>query len=70
MKNKLDLNCRKLYNLTEQPGNLIPLDRGKDVPYFDEMVDIVFGGVDFDDPTTNMRRCHALTITKPTLRGY
>ena len=33
MKNKLNLNYEKLENLTEQPGYLIPLDRGKGVPY-------------------------------------
>ena len=27
-------------------------------------------GVDFDDPTTNMRRCRALAIAKPTSEGY
>ena len=26
-------------------------------------------GVDFDDPTTNMRRRHALAIAKPTSKG-
>ena len=70
MKNKLDLNYDKLENLTEQPGNLIPLDRGKCVSSFDEMVAIVFGGVDFDDPTTNVRGRRALAIAKPTPRGY
>ena len=70
MKNRLDLNYEKLENLTEQPGNLIPLDRGKGVPSFDEMVAIVFGGVDFDDPTTNVGGCCTLVITKPTPRGY
>ena len=54
MKNKLDLNYKKLEKLTEQPGNLIPLDIGKGVPSFDEMVAIVFEEVDFDDPTTNV----------------
>ncbi len=38
MKNILDLNYEKQENLTEQPGNLIPLDRGKGVMYFNEMV--------------------------------
>ena len=70
MKNRLDLNYEKLENLTEQPGNLIPLDRGNSVPYFDEMVIIIFGGVDFDDPTTNVQRHRTLAIAKPTLRGY
>ena len=44
MKSKLDLNYEKLENLTEQPENLIPLDRGKGVLSFDEMVAIVFCG--------------------------
>ena len=34
MKNRLDLNYEKLENLTEQPGNLIPLNRGEGVPMF------------------------------------
>ena len=70
MKNRLHLNYEKLENLTEQPGNLIPLDRGKGVSSFDEMVAVVFGGVDFDDPTTNARGHRALAIAKPTPRGY
>ena len=41
MKNRLGLNYERLENLTEQPGNMIPLDRGKGVPSFDEMVIIV-----------------------------
>ena len=41
MKNRLDLDYEKLQTLIEQPGNLIPLDRGKCVPSFDEMVAIV-----------------------------
>ena len=49
MKNGLDLNYEKLENHTEQPGNLMPLYGGKGVPSFDEMVAIVFRGVDFDD---------------------
>ena len=49
---------------------LIPLDRGKGVPSFDEMVTIVFEEVDFDDPTMNVRGRRALAIAKPTLRGY
>ena len=55
MKNKLDLNYEKLENLTEQPGNPIPLDIGQGVPSFDEMMDIALVEVDFDDPTTNVR---------------
>ena len=70
MKNRLDLNYEKLWNLNEQPGNLIPLDRGKCVPSFDEMMDIDLVEVDFDDPTTNVRGRRALVIAKPTLRGY
>ena len=35
-----------------------------------EMVAIVLDGVDFDDPTTNMRGRRALGIAKPTPRGY
>ena len=70
MKNKLDLNYEKLENLTEQPENLIPLDRGKGVPSFNEMVAIVLVEVDFDDPTTNVRGRHALAIAKLTPRGY
>ena len=61
---------RKTVNLTEQPGNLIPLDRGKGVPSFDEMMDIALVEVDFDDPTTNVRGRRALAIAKPTPRGY
>ena len=49
---------------------LIPLDRGKGVPSFNEMVAIVLDEVDFDDPTTNVRGHRALAIAKPTLRGY
>ena len=70
MKNRLDLNYEKLENLTEQPGNLIPLDRGKGVPSSGEMVAIVLEEVDFDDPTTNVRGRRALAIAKPTPRGY
>ena len=70
MKNILDLIYEKLENLTEQPGNLIPLDRGKGVSSFDEMVAIVLEEVDFDDPTTNVRGHRALAIAKPTPRGY
>ena len=70
MKNRLDLNYEKLENLTEQPGNLIPLDKGKGVPSFNEMVIIIFGGVDFDDPTMNVRGHSAFAIAKPTPRGY
>ena len=66
MKNKLDLNYEKLQNLTEQPGNLIPLDRGQGVPSFDEMMDIALVEVDSDDPTTNVRGRRALAIAKPT----
>ena len=67
---RCDLNYENLENRTEQPGNLIPLDRGKGAPSFDEMVAIVVGGVDFDDPTTNMRGRRALAIAKQTPRGY
>ena len=70
MKNRLDLNYEKLLNLTEQPGNLIPLDRGKGVPSLDEMVAILLVEADFDDPTTNMRGRRALANAKPTPRGY
>ena len=70
MKNILDLIYEKLENLTEQPVNLIPLDRGKGVPSFDEMMDIALVEVDFDDPTTNVRGRRALAIAKPTPRGY
>src|ERR1044071_7466277 len=34
MKNRTNLDYEKLVNLTEQPGNLIPLDRGEGVPMF------------------------------------
>ena len=70
MKNRLNPNYKKLYNLTEQPKNLIPLDRGKGVPSFDEMVAIVLEEVDFDDTTTNVRGRRALAIAKPTPRDY
>ena len=70
MKNRLGPNYERLENLTEQPGNMIPLDRCKCIPSFNVMVIIVFGGVDFDNPTTNMRGRSALAITKPTPRGY
>ena len=33
----------------------MPLDRGKGVPSFDEMMDIALVAVDFDDPTTDVR---------------
>ena len=49
-------------------GNIV--DRDKGVPSFDEMVAIVLGRVDFDDPTTNMRGRRALAIAKQTPRGY
>ena len=49
---------------------MIPLDRGKGVPSFDEMVAIVLEEVNFDDPTTSMRGRRALAIAKPTPRGY
>ena len=45
MKNRSNLYYEKLVNLTEQPGNLIPLDRGEGVPSFDEMVAIVLVAV-------------------------
>ena len=45
-------------------------DRGKGVPSFDEMVAIVLDEINFDDPTTNVAGRRALTITKPTPRGY
>ena len=70
MKKRLDLNYEQLQNLTEQPEAMIPLDRGKGVPSFDEMVAIVLEEVDFDDPTTNVRGHRALAIAKPTPRGY
>ena len=35
---------------------------------FDEIA-IVYVGVDFDDPTTNVRRRRALAIAKPTSEG-
>jgi hypothetical protein len=54
MKNLCDLYYEKLENLTEQPRNLIPLNRGKGVMSFDEIVVIIFGGVDFHDLTTNV----------------
>ena len=47
-----------------------PLDRGKGVPSFNEMMDIALVEVDFDDPTTNVRGRRALEIAKPTPRGY
>ena len=31
-------------------------DKGKGVPSFDEMMDIALVDVDFDDPTTNVRK--------------
>ena len=34
MKNITNLDYEKLINLTEQPGNLMPLDRGEGVPMF------------------------------------
>ena len=34
MKNRTNLDYEKLVNLTEQPRNLIPLDRGEGVPIF------------------------------------
>ena len=34
------------------------------------MVAIIFGGVDFDDPTTNVQGCRTLEIAKPTPSGY
>ena len=70
MKNRLDINYEKLENLTEQPRNLIPLDRGKGVSSFDEMMDIALVEVDFDDPTKNVRRRPPLAIAKPTPKGY
>ena len=70
MKNRCNLYYEKLVNFTEQPGNLIPLDRGEVVPVFRWDMCIVYGGVDFDDPTTNVWGRRALAIAKPTLRGY
>ena len=49
---------------------MIPLDRGKGVLSFDEMVAIILVEVDFDDLTTNVRGRRALAIAKPTPRGY
>ncbi len=49
---------------------MIPLDRGKGVPSFDEIVAIVLEEVDFDDPTMKVRGCRALAIAKPTPSGY
>src|ERR1041384_3790689 len=40
-------------------------DRGEGIRSFDEMVEIDYGGDDFHDPTTNVRRCCALAIAKP-----
>ena len=37
---------------------------------FDEMVANIVDGVDFDDPTTNVRGRRALAIAKPTQRVY
>ena len=61
---------RKTVKSTEQPVNLIPLDRGKGVPSFDEVVAIILEEVDFDDPTTNVRGRRALAIAKPAPTGY
>ena len=47
-----------------------PIDRGKGVLSFDEMVDFALVEVDFDDPTTNVQGRRALAIAKPTPRGY
>ena len=49
---------------------MIPLDRGKGVPSFDEIVAVVLEEVNFDDPITNVRGRRALAIAKPTPRGY
>ena len=46
-----------------------PTDKGKGVPSFDEMMAIVFCGVDVDDPTTIVRGHRALAIAKPTSKG-
>ena len=50
--------------------NQIPLDRGKGVRSFDEMDNYDLGGVDVDDPTTNVRGRCALAIATPTPGGY
>ena len=47
-------------------GDVVPGDRGKGVPFFDEMMDIALVEVDFDNPTTNVRGRRTLAITKPT----
>ena len=59
-------------NCKISPSNLalIPLDRGKGVMSFNEMMDIALVEVHFDDPTTNVRGRRALAIAKPTPRGY
>ena len=45
---------------------MIPLDRGRDVRSFDEMINIDLGGVDIDDPTINVRGHCALAIATAT----
>ena len=70
MKNRLDLNYEKLENLTEQPGNLIHLIEAKLSRLSMRWWLSFLGGVDFDDPTTNVRGRRALAIAKPTPRGY
>ena len=50
--------------------NIMPLDRGKGVSSFDEMMDFALVEVEFDDPTTNVRGRCALAFAKPTPRGY
>ena len=44
---------------------MIPLDRGKGVPSFDEMVAIILEEAGFDNPTMNVRGHRALAIAKP-----
>ena len=53
MKSRCNLDYEKLENLTEQPENWYHLIEAR-VPIFRWDDNYQFGGVDFDDPTTNV----------------
>ena len=55
--------------LTDQPGNLIPLDRSV-VPDLSVRGKYRFGGGDSRDPTTTEQVVCALAIAEPTPDGY
>ena len=65
--------CQKAKSRLNPHGLYMPLPvliEAKVSRSFDERVEIDYGGDDFHNPTTNVRRRCALAIAKPTPRGY